>query len=200
MRAALAGLSDSQLDTPYRPGGWTVRQVAHHVPDSHMNSYVRFRLALTEDEPVIKPYEESRWAELPDARGMPVEPSLVLLESLHARWVPLLRSLSAAEWKRSFRHPELGPVRLENNAALYAWHGRHHVAHITALRQTNGLGSYDAAYTARSKSPSTATASLSANGRNCIMITPAMPLRGSIQKYVFHMPAHARLPAERPPS
>jgi len=135
MRAATAGLSDSQLDTPYRPGGWTVRQVAHHVPDSHMNSYVRFRLALTEDSPVIKPYEESRWAELPDARSMPVEPSLVLLESLHARWVPLLRSLSAADWKRSFRHPELGPVTLENNAALYAWHGRHHVAHITALRQ-----------------------------------------------------------------
>src|SRR5271170_6818911 len=109
LRAAIAGLSDSELDTPYRPGGWTVRQVAHHVPDSHMNSYVRFRLALTEDEPVIKPYEESRWAELSDARGMPVEPSLVLLESLHARWVPLLRSLSDAEWKRSFHHPESGP-------------------------------------------------------------------------------------------
>jgi hypothetical protein len=138
MRAALAGLSESQLDTPYRPGGWTVRQVAHHVPDSHINSYVRFRLALTEDEPVIKPYEESRWAELSDARGMPVEPSLVLLESLHARWVPLLRSLSDAEWKRSFRHPELGLVSLEQNAALYAWHGRHHVAHITALRERMG--------------------------------------------------------------
>jgi hypothetical protein len=138
LRAALAGLSESQLETPYRPGGWTVRQVAHHVPDSHMNSYVRFRLALTEDEPVIKPYEESRWAELSDARAMPVEPSLVLLESLHARWVPLLRSLSDAEWKRSFRHPELGPVRLEQNAALYAWHGRHHVAHIAALRQRMG--------------------------------------------------------------
>ncbi len=110
MRSAIAGLSDSQLDTPYRPGGWTVRQLAHHVPDSHMNSYVRFRLALTEDEPVIKPYEESRWAELADARTMPMEPSLALLESLHARWVPLLRSLSAAEWKRSFRHPELGLV------------------------------------------------------------------------------------------
>jgi hypothetical protein len=138
MRAALAGLSESQLDTLYRPGGWTVRQVAHHVPDSHMNSYVRFRLALTEDEPVIKPYEESRWAELSDARGMPVEPSLDLLESLHARWVPLLRSLSAPELKRSFRHPELGPVRLEQNAALYGWHGRHHVAHITALRERMG--------------------------------------------------------------
>ena len=138
MRAALAGLSESQLDTPYRPGGWTLRQVAHHVPDSHINSYVRYRLALTEDEPVIKPYEESRWAELSDARTMPVEPSLVLLESLHARWVSLLRSLSGAEWKRGFRHPELGRVSLENNAALYAWHGRHHVAHITALRQRMG--------------------------------------------------------------
>jgi len=138
MRTAVAGLSDSQLDTPYRPGGWTVRQLAHHVPDSHINSYTRFRLALTEDEPVIKPYEEARWAELSDARTLPIEPSLVLLESLHARWVPLLRSLSDAEWKRTFRHPELGLVRLEQNAALYAWHGRHHVAHITALRKRNG--------------------------------------------------------------
>jgi hypothetical protein len=138
MRAAVAGLSESQLDTPYRPGGWTVRQLAHHVPDSHINSYTRFRLALTEDDPVIKPYEEARWAELPDARSMPVEPSLVLLESLHARWVPLLRSISDADWKRSFRHPALGPVRLEQNAALYAWHGRHHVAHITRLRERMG--------------------------------------------------------------
>jgi DinB superfamily len=138
MRAAIAGLADDQLDTPYRPGGWTVRQLAHHVPDSHINSYVRFRLALTEDEPVIKPYEESRWAELPDARTLPVEMSLALLENLHARWVPLLRSLSGADWKQSFRHPELGLVSLENNAALYAWHGRHHVAHITALRERMG--------------------------------------------------------------
>jgi hypothetical protein len=137
MRTAVAGLSDSQLDTPYRPGGWTVRQLAHHVPDSHINSYTRFRLALTEDEPVIKPYEEARWAELADARTLPIEPSLVLLESLHARWVPLLRALSDAEWKRTFRHPELGLVRLEQNAALYGWHGRHHVAHITALRKRN---------------------------------------------------------------
>jgi hypothetical protein len=138
MRAAIAGLADDQLDTPYRPGGWTVRQVAHHVPDSHINSYVRFRLALTEEDPLIKPYEESRWAELPDARTLPVEPSLALLENLHARWVPLLRSLSGTDWKRSFRHPELGLVSLENNAALYAWHGRHHVAHITALRERLG--------------------------------------------------------------
>jgi hypothetical protein len=138
MRAAVAGLDDGQLDTRYRPGGWTVRQVVHHVPDSHMNSYVRFRLALTEDDPVIKPYEEALWAELADARAMPIEPSLVLLESLHARWLPLLRSMSEAEWKRSFRHPELGPVRLEQNAALYAWHSRHHVGHITALRERMG--------------------------------------------------------------
>ena len=138
MRASIAGLSDSQLDTPYRPGGWTVRQLAHHVPDSHINSYTRFRLALTEDNPVIKPYEEARWAELSDARTMPVEPSLRLLESLHARWVSLLRSLSHTDWKRTFRHPELGPVRLEQNAALYAWHGRHHVAHITSLRERMG--------------------------------------------------------------
>ena len=133
LRAAVAGLSDAQLDTPYREGGWTVRQVVHHVPDSHMNSYTRFRLALTEDSPMIKPYDEARWAELADAR-LPVEPSLTLLESLHARWVPLLRSLSAGDWKRTFRHPELGVVSLENNAALYAWHGRHHVGHITSLR------------------------------------------------------------------
>jgi hypothetical protein len=138
LRAAVAGLDDAQLDTPYRPGGWTVRQVVHHVPDSHMNSYVRFRLALTEDDPVIKPYEEARWAELADARTMPIEPSLTLLESLHARWVPLLRSMSGAEWKRGFRHPELGPVRLDQNAALYAWHGRHHVGHVTALRERMG--------------------------------------------------------------
>lgn len=138
MRAAVAGLNHAQLDTPYRRDGWTIRQVVHHVPDSHMNSYVRFRLALTEDDPVIKPYEEARWAELADARAMEIEPSLVLLESLHARWVPLLRSLRQSEWKRCFRHPELGPVRLEQNAALYAWHGRHHVRHITALRERMG--------------------------------------------------------------
>ncbi len=138
MRAALAGLSESQLDAPYRPGGWTLRQVAHHVPDSHMHSYLRFRLALTEDEPVIKPYQEGLWAELADARTAPVELSLGLLEALHARWVLLLRALPDAAWKRSFRHPELGLVSLENNAALYAWHGRHHVAHITALRERMG--------------------------------------------------------------
>jgi hypothetical protein len=138
LRAAIGGLSDEQLDTPYRPGGWTVRQVVHHVPDSHLNSYTRFRLALTEDEPTIKPYHEDRWAELPDARTGPVEVSLRLLDCLHARWVALLRSLTEAEWKRTFRHPELGLISLEQNAGLYAWHGRHHVAHILRLRERMG--------------------------------------------------------------
>jgi len=138
LRAAIGGLSDEQLETPYRPGGWTVRQVVHHFADSHLNSYTRFRLALTEDEPTIKPYHEDRWAELPDARTAPVEVSLRLLECLHARWVALLRSLTEAEWKRTFRHPELGLISLEQNAALYAWHGRHHVAHIVGLRERMG--------------------------------------------------------------
>ena len=138
LRTAVAGLSKEQLDTPYRPGGWTVRQVVHHLPDSHLNSYVRFRLALTEDEPTIKAYEESRWAELSDARTADVEISLALLESLHQRWVLLLRSLSAADFGRCFRHPELGVVSLDKNLALYAWHGRHHVAHIAALRERMG--------------------------------------------------------------
>ena len=138
MRAAVAGLSDDQLNTPYRPGGWTVRQVVHHVPDSHLNSYVRFRLALTEDDPPVKAYYEDRWAELPDARSAPVEVSLALLESLHLRWGALLGSLADPDWKRTFKHSELGPVSLEKNAALYAWHGRHHVAHITGLRERMG--------------------------------------------------------------
>lgn len=137
-RAALAGLNDAQLDTPYRPGGWTVRQVIHHVPDSHLNSYTRFRLALTEPEPTIKPYREDQWAELPDARTAPVDVSLRLLESLHTRWVQLMRSLTDEQWKRTFRHPELGLVTLQNNAALYAWHCRHHAAHITSLRGRMG--------------------------------------------------------------
>jgi hypothetical protein len=138
LRAAVKGLSAEQIDTPYRPGGWTVRQVVHHLPDSHLNSYVRFRLALTEQEPTIKPYEQERWAELPDSRTAPMDVSLSMLESLHGRWVLLLRALTAADWKRTFRHPELGVVNLERTAALYAWHGRHHVAHITSLRQRMG--------------------------------------------------------------
>jgi uncharacterized damage-inducible protein DinB len=135
LRAAVKGLSDSQLDTPYRPEGWTVKQVVHHVPDSHLNSYVRFKLALTEDEPTIKPYAEDRWAELADSTATPIEVSLTLLDSLHDRWVRLLRSLTPEQWKRTFRHPELGSMTLEKTLALYAWHGKHHVAHITELRR-----------------------------------------------------------------
>jgi uncharacterized damage-inducible protein DinB len=135
LRAAVKGLSDAQLNTPYRDGGWTVRQVVHHVPDSHLNSYIRFKLALTENEPTIKGYAEDRWAELADTKETPIEVSLALLDSLHDRWVRLLRSLKAEDWKRTFRHPELGPMTLEKNLALYAWHGRHHVAHVTELRK-----------------------------------------------------------------
>lgn len=138
LRAALKGLTPQQLDTPYRPEGWTVRQVVHHVPDSHLNAYVRFKLALTEDEPTIKPYAEDRWAQLADTRETPIEVSLALLDSLHNRWVRLLRSLQPEDWKRTFRHPELGLVPLEKNLALYAWHGMHHVAHITSLRERAG--------------------------------------------------------------
>jgi hypothetical protein len=138
MRAAVKGLTDQQLDTPYRPGGWTVRQVVHHVPDSHMNAYTRFKLGVTEDEPTVKTYEEGRWAELADAKATPIEPSLVLLENLHKRWVTFLRSLGPAEWARSVRHPEWGVMSLDQLLSDYAWHGRHHVAHITALRERNG--------------------------------------------------------------
>jgi uncharacterized damage-inducible protein DinB len=138
LRAALEGLLPQQLDTPYRAGGWTVRQVVHHLADSHMNAYARFRLALTEAEPTIKPYDETRWAELSDARTAPVEISLALLESLHRRWVMLLRSLAPGDFARRFRHPEHGLMTLEKNLALYAWHGRHHVAHITSLRERMG--------------------------------------------------------------
>ena len=138
IRRAAAGLSDAQLDTPYRPSGWTIRQVIHHLPDSHLNSYVRYRLALTEEEPTIKPYAEERWAELPDAQSGPVEMSLKLLESLHVRWVVLLRSLTDEQWKRKFNHPEDGVVDLETNVHIYAWHGRHHLAHITGLRERMG--------------------------------------------------------------
>jgi hypothetical protein len=138
LRAAVKNLSEQQLDTPYRPDGWTVRQVAHHLPDSHLNAYVRFKLALTEEEPMIKPYAEDRWAQLADTQSTPVEVSLQLLDSLHDRWVRLLRSLGTEDWKRSFRHPELGLVSLEKSLAIYAWHGRHHAAHIISLRERNG--------------------------------------------------------------
>jgi uncharacterized damage-inducible protein DinB len=138
LRAAVEGLSAKQLDTPYRPQGWTVRQVVHHVPDSHMNAFTRFKLALTEDEPTIKPYNEAEWAKLEDVTGTPIEVSLSLMDSLHQRWVVLLKSLKPEDLKRKFKHPELGLQTLERSLAMYAWHGRHHVAHITSLRDRNG--------------------------------------------------------------
>lgn len=132
LRAATTQLSDEQLDTPYRPGGWTIRLVVHHCADSHMNSFIRFKLALTEDNPVIKPYHEDRWAELADSKGMEIHYSLQLLDSLHARWVMLLQSLDDAAWKRTFVHPEHGRTStLEETVLLYAWHCEHHLAHIT---------------------------------------------------------------------
>ena len=137
-REAVAGLTGAQLDKPYRPGGWTLRQVVHHVADSHMNSYIRFRLALTEEEPAVKGYDQAKWAELPDAVAAPAEASIRLLENLHLRWVELLRTLSNEDFARCFRHSELGPIRLDTNLALYAWHGRHHRAHITGLRERMG--------------------------------------------------------------
>jgi uncharacterized damage-inducible protein DinB len=139
-RAAVAGLNDRQLDTPYREGGWTVRQLIHHVPDSHMNAYIRFKLALTEEEPTIKPYDEGAWAKLSDTRGTPVAVSLATLENLHTRWVTLLKGMTEEEFQRKLRHPERGLVSLENNLALYAWHSKHHAAHITSLREREAWG------------------------------------------------------------
>jgi uncharacterized damage-inducible protein DinB len=138
LRDAVAGLSQEQFDTPYRPGGWTVRQVVHHIPDSHLNAYVRFKLALTENEPTIKPYDEKLWAGLADSRETPVEISLALLESLHQRWDVLLRSMRPEDFARRLRHPERGTMTLDDMVGHYAWHGRHHVAHITALREREG--------------------------------------------------------------
>ena len=138
LRKAIGGLTDEQLDTPYREGGWTVRQVVHHVPDSHLNAYTRFKLALTEESPAIKPYDEAAWARLSDSRDTPVETSLALLESLHDRWTRLLRALSADDFRRTVNHPENGVMTLDTLLGLYAWHGRHHVAHITSLRGRRG--------------------------------------------------------------
>jgi len=138
LRSAVAGLSRDRIETPYRPGGWTVKQVVHHLPDSHLNAYTRFKLALTEDEPTIKAYDEAKWAELPDSQRVPIDVSLDLLESLHLRWVVLLRGLDAADFQRGLRHPERGLMTLAQLLALYAWHGRHHVAHITSLREREG--------------------------------------------------------------
>jgi hypothetical protein len=138
LRAAVKSLTIQQLDTPYRPEGWTVRQVVHHVPDSHMNAYIRFKLALTEDEPTIKPYAEDRWALLADTKTTPVGVSLAMMDSLHTRWVQLLRSLKPEDLKRTLRHPELGVMDLDKVLAMYSWHSRHHVAHINSLRERNG--------------------------------------------------------------
>jgi hypothetical protein len=137
LRAAVAGLNDAQLDTPYRDGGWTVRQVVHHVPDSHMNCYVRFKLALTEDWPTIKPYDEAAWASLADGR-MPVEISLELVAALHGRWVGLLETLTEDDFQRGYAHPQLGRQNLAQVLALYDWHSRHHTAHIVNLRTRQG--------------------------------------------------------------
>jgi uncharacterized damage-inducible protein DinB len=138
LHAAVRGLNDAQLDTPYREGGWTVRQLIHHVADSHANSYVRFKLALTEDWPTIKGYDEAAWAELADSRLLPIDVSLKWIEALHARWVALLESLSPEDFRKGFVHPELGRQNLATSLALYEWHSRHHTAHITALRARQG--------------------------------------------------------------
>ncbi len=138
LRSAVAGLNEEQLDTPYRDGGWTVRQVIHHLADSHMNSFIRFKLALTEDSPTIKPYDEAAWAELADSSSLPADTSLMLLDGLHQRWTVLLRAMTGEQFERAFKHPDLGLVKLEFNLALYAWHCRHHTAHITSLRERKG--------------------------------------------------------------
>lgn len=137
LRAAIADLDEKQLETPYREGGWTVRQVVHHLPDSHLNSYVRFKWALTEDAPVIKTYFEERWAELPDSSGT-LEVTLSLLTALHERWTRLLRAMTAEDFARTFVHPETGPQTLAAALGLYAWHSEHHLAHITGLRERRG--------------------------------------------------------------
>jgi hypothetical protein len=139
LRAAVAGLSAAQLDTPYRPGGWTVRQLVHHVPDSHANAYIRFKQALTQDMPVIMAYDEAKWAELPDSGAVPIDVSLAMLDALHTRWVALLRATPAEAFSRGYRHPEYGRgYTLDEALTLYAWHSRHHVAHVTALRSREG--------------------------------------------------------------
>jgi hypothetical protein len=138
LRQAVRGLTPDQLDTPYRPGGWTVRQVVHHLPDSHMNGYIRCRMALTEDSPKIKTYDEGRWAELEDARRGPLEVSCMLLDAIHLRWGALFRSLTPDDWKRVYLHPENGKTTTEGALAHYSWHLRHHTAHITSLRERMG--------------------------------------------------------------
>ena len=138
LRAAVKGLNPKQLNTPYRPGGWTVRQVVHHLPESHMNAYLRFKWGLTENGPTIKPYDENAWSQTPEVQSTPVECSLAIVASLHERWVNLLNSIPEDAWQRTVEHPENGTMSLEKLLALYAWHGRHHIAHITELRKRNG--------------------------------------------------------------
>jgi len=138
LRAAVAGLNDEQLDVPYRSGGWTTRQIAHHLADSHANSYIRVRFALTENNPTIMPYNEAVWAELTDAKHAPIESSLKILDGLHSRWAMLLKSLKPDDWKRTMFHPERGQLDLNMQLALYAWHSKHHVAQITELRKRKG--------------------------------------------------------------
>ncbi|MBC7842909.1 MAG: putative metal-dependent hydrolase [Gemmatimonadaceae bacterium] len=138
MRAAVQGLTLAQLETPYRDGGWTVRQVVHHVPDSHVHAYTRVKFALTEEAPTIRPYDEAAWSELPDVIALPIDVSLTLLEAIHARWIACVRGLSESQFARVFVHPDLGPQRVDLSLLRYAWHGRHHVAHITALRTRMG--------------------------------------------------------------
>jgi uncharacterized damage-inducible protein DinB len=138
VRAAVRGLDDAQLDTPYREGGWTVAQVVHHLPDSHLHAYARFKFALTEETPTIKTYAEASWANLPDARSTSIDVSLRLFDVLHERWVVMLRPFRAEDWRRQYIHPERGITPLDRTLALFAWHGRHHAAHITGLRDRMG--------------------------------------------------------------
>jgi len=138
LRAAIEGLDDHQLDTLYREDGWSLRQVVHHISDSHANAYIRFKLALTEDWPTIKPYDEAAWANLSDSRWLPVEGSLALIEALHGRWVALLETLTDDDFRRGYVHPENGQVNLARALALYDWHSRHHTAHITSTRASKG--------------------------------------------------------------
>jgi uncharacterized damage-inducible protein DinB len=138
LRAALDGLTTEQRLTPYRDGGWTVAQVVHHVADSHMHAYARLKFAATEDVPTIKPYDERVWADFPDASDADVGPSLQIIESLHVRWVTFLRNLPQKGYERGLMHPERGPMTIDGMVALYAWHGRHHVAHIAELRKSRG--------------------------------------------------------------
>lgn len=139
LRAAVAGLADADFDRPYRPGGWTIREVLHHVPDSHINAYTRFKLALTEDDPVIRTYDEAAWARVADTARTPPEVSLALLDALHRRWTTLLEAMTEEEYRRPLRHPERGRMTLDDMLQLYAWHGRHHAAHISTAREREGF-------------------------------------------------------------